>query len=184
MPGRWEEKSFKKTGTKILDVRKKKSIKPTSPVKLLVLDIDGVLTDGGVYFSESGDESKKFNVKDGMGIRMAVKNGIKVGFLSAGRTQKLIQKRADLLGVELVYVGNTEKILILKKWLQKLDISFADVAYIGDDVNDLECIENSGFSACPSDAAETILKSVDVVLKKKGGEGCVREFIGRFLLKI
>lgn len=153
-----------------------------SKIKLLVLDIDGVLTDGGVYFTESGDEFKKFNVKDGLGIRQAVKTGIKVGFLSAGRTLKLIQRRADMLDVELVYVGNEKKINILTGWTKKLKIHFDEIAYIGDDVNDLECIEKCRFSACPADAAERVKKSVHTVLKKKGGDGCVREFIERFLV--
>ncbi len=155
-----------------------------SKIKLLILDVDGVLTDGGVYFTESGDEFKKFNVKDGVGIRRAVKAGIKVAFLSAGRTKKLIQRRADMLNVELVYVGNEEKIIILKQWMKKLKISFDNVAYIGDDLNDLECIIKCGFSACPADAAQKIKNSVNFVLEKKGGEGCVREFIEKILISI
>lgn len=155
-----------------------------SKIKLLVLDIDGVMTDGGVYFTESGDEFKKFNVKDGLGIKNAVKAGITVAFLSAGRTKKLIQRRADLLNVELVYVGHEEKCIILNQWIKKLKISYSEIAYIGDDVNDLECIEKSGFSACPADASEKIKKAVRVVLKRKGGDACVREFIEKFLVKI
>lgn len=153
-------------------------------IKLLVLDIDGVLTDGGVYFTESGDEFKKFNVKDGLGIKQVVREGIKVGFLSAGRTLKLIQRRADTLNVEMVYVGNKNKIGVLTEWTKRLKISFSETVYIGDDINDLECIEKCFFSACPADAVEKIKKSVNVVLKKKGGEGCVREFIEKYLVKI
>lgn len=153
-------------------------------IKLLVLDIDGVLTDGGVYFTESGDEFKKFNVKDGLGIKQVVKEGIRVGFLSAGRTLKLIQRRADTLNVEMVYVGNERKIDVLTEWTKKLKISFSETAYIGDDVNDIECMGKCFFSACPADAVERVRKSVNVVLKKKGGEGCVREFIEKFLVKI
>ena len=158
-------------------------MKKKSKIKLLVLDIDGVLTDGGVYFTESGDEFKKFNVKDGLGIKNAVKAGIKVAFLSSGRTKKLIQRRADLLNVKLVYVGHEEKCIILNQWRQELKISFSEIAYIGDDVNDLECIKKCGFSACPADASEKIKKEVKVVLKRKGGDACVREFIERFLVK-
>lgn len=163
---------------------KNKSSGNSNPIKLLILDVDGVLTDGGVYFTEKGDEFKKFNVKDGLGIRQAVKTGIKVGFLSAGRTRNLIQRRADLLGVTLVYVGKEEKLTILSNWLKQLKISFSEVAYIGDDVNDLECIKKCGFSACPADASDGIKNFAKVILEKKGGEGCVREFIERFVVKI
>lgn len=155
-----------------------------SKIKLLVLDVDGVLTDGGVYFTESGDEFKKFNVKDGLGIRRLTAKGIRVGFLSAGRTKKLIQRRADLLNVELVYVGMEEKLSILTQWKEQLNISFSEIAYVCDDVNDLECVKQCAFTACPSDASGTIKKSVTVVLEKKGGEGCVREFIERFFISI
>ncbi len=154
-----------------------------SEIKLLVFDIDGVLTDGGVYFSESGDEFKKFNVKDGVGIRMVVKQGIKTGFLSAGRTKKLIGKRALQLNVELVYVGNEEKIIILSQWAKKLKLKFTEIAFVGDDLNDLECLNKCGFTACPSDASDLVKKSVHVVLEKKGGEGCVRELIDNYFLK-
>lgn len=155
-----------------------------SKIRLLVLDVDGVLTDGGVYFTESGDEFKKFNVKDGLGIKRLHEEGITVGLLSAGRTQKLIKRRADIMKAELVYVGEEPKINILNQWLKDRDITLEETAYIGDDMNDLNCIIRCGFTACPADAADKIRKSVHVVLKKKGGEGCVREFIENYLIPI
>lgn len=152
-------------------------------IKFLALDIDGVLTDGGMYYSESGDEFKKFNTKDGMGIKLIQKQGIMVGFLSSGINANLIINRAKLLDVQHVYVGFDEKLNILEQWCVKLQISLDEVAYIGDDVNDLNIITAISLSACPSDAVEKVKQIANVVLKKKGGEGCVREFIDTYLLQ-
>ena len=155
-----------------------------SEIKFLVLDVDGVLTDGGMYYSESGDEFKKFNTKDGMGIKKVVESGIPVGFLSSGKNKNLIGNRAKLLGVKFVYVGFKEKLGILDEWRKKLKLSFNEIAYIGDDINDLKIIAKVGFSAAPADAVDKVKKAVNVVLKKKGGEGCVREFIEKYLIEI
>src|ERR1035438_3800547 len=122
-------------------------------IKFLVLDVDGVLTDGGMYYTESGDEFKKFNAKDGLAIRRLTKSGIPVGIISHGQLSKLINKRADLLGIEYVCVGmEMKKLDILKDWCNKLNIDLNDVAYIGDDINDLEIMHAVGVSACPDDA--------------------------------
>lgn len=152
-------------------------------IKFLALDVDGVLTDGGMYYSESGDEFKKFNTKDGMGIKLVQKQGIMVGFLSSGINANLITNRAKLLDVQHVYVGFDEKLNILDQWCIKLQIGLDEVAYIGDDVNDLNIIAAVGFSACPNDAVEKVKQIVHVVLKKNGGDGCVREFIDTCLLE-
>lgn len=152
-------------------------------IKFLALDVDGVLTDGGIYLTDKGDLSKKFNVKDGVGIRQAIKNGIEVGFISAGiNSKKLLNARAKMLRVKFIYVGDEEKLSVLNKWCKKLKISLDEVAYVGDDINDLKIISAVGFSACPHDAVEEIKKVAKVVLTKKGGEGCVREFIDNYLL--
>jgi len=153
-----------------------------SLIKFLVLDVDGVLTDGGMYYSNSCDEFKKFNTKDGMGIKEIIKKGIKVGFLSNGRNDVLINNRADLLKVEYVYVGFDNKLQILDKWLSELKLHYRNVAYIGDDINDLEIIERVGLSACPSDAVKAVKQKATITLSLKGGEGCVREFIDEHLL--
>ena len=152
-------------------------------IKFLALDVDGVLTDGGIYVTENGDLSKKFNVKDGVGIKAALQAGIEVGFISAAsRSEKLTHARAEMLGVKYSYSGSEEKVLVLNKWLAKLKIKTTEVAFIGDDVNDLKIISEAGLSACPADATEKIKKAVNIVLEKKGGEGCVREFIDKYLL--
>ncbi|MFI5163994.1 MAG: KdsC family phosphatase [Bacteroidia bacterium] len=151
-------------------------------IKFLALDIDGVMTDGGVYLTEKGDIFKKFNVKDGMGIRQVIKSGVQVGFISAGKSERLLNARAKMLYVKYVYAGDDEKLAVLRKWCSKLKINLKEVAYIGDDINDLNIISAVGFSACPADAVDKVKKSVSVVLKKNGGDGCVREFVEKYLL--
>ena len=148
-----------------------------SGIRLLVLDVDGVMTDGGMYYTESGDQFKKFNTKDGMGIKLAMDLGIHVAFLSSGTQSNIITARAQTLGVQLVHVGSEEKFGILSEWCTELGIGIDEVAYIGDDVNDLECITKVGLSACPADAVWAIRKAANVVLAANGGHGCVREFI-------
>jgi YrbI family 3-deoxy-D-manno-octulosonate 8-phosphate phosphatase len=151
-------------------------------IKLLVLDVDGVLTDGGMYYSNSGDEFKKFNTKDGMGIKIAIENGIKVGFLSNGKNDALIKNRAALLGVEFVYVGFDKKLSILKQWMHDLQLEYENIAYVGDDINDLEIMEHVEFNACPLDAVPKVKAIAKYLLDNKGGEGCVREFIDEYLI--
>ena len=151
-------------------------------IKLLVLDVDGVMTDGGMYYSENGDQIKKFNTKDGMAIQHLTKNGYQVAIISSGYTNEMIQKRAELLGVQRVYVGRDPKLTVLNQFCEELGIELNQVAIIGDDVNDLPGIKKVGFSAAPSDAMNVVKSNVDVILTKKGGDGCVREFIDAYIL--
>ena len=152
-------------------------------IKFLSLDVDGVLTDGGIYLTDNGDISKKFNVKDGVGIRNALNKGIEVGFITAGtKGHKLVEERAKMLGVKFVYSGKEEKLDIMKKLCVKLKITLDEVAHIADDTNDLKLLFAVGLSACPADAVNEVKKNVDVVLGKNGGDACVREFIEKYLL--
>ena len=147
-------------------------------IKLLILDVDGVLTDGGMYYTESGDEFKKFNSKDGLGIqRLSVMYNLDIGIISSGHNINLIERRASLLKIKHVYVGKDNKLDILKEWCEKLNITLQDVAFIGDDLNDLECMQMVGMAVCPADAVEKIKIASQIILNRKGGEGCVREFI-------
>jgi len=150
-------------------------------IKLFVIDIDGTLTDGGMYYTEGGEEFKKFNTKDGLGIKQLSSQGVTVAFLSTGKNIGLIQRRADHLGVSKVYAGNESKEKILKQWCDELAISFDEVAYIGDDINDLVLMSHVGLFACPADAIDEIKAVSHIVLSKAGGEGCVREFIDKYL---
>jgi 3-deoxy-D-manno-octulosonate 8-phosphate phosphatase (KDO 8-P phosphatase) len=155
---------------------------PINKIKLLTLDVDGVLTDGGVYLTETGDVFKKFNVKDGMGIRLAIEKGVHVAFVSSAKRRKILDVRAKMVGVKLVYAGDAEKLDIVKKWCEKLKIDLEEVAHIADDVNDLKLMNAVGISACPVDAVDKVHLAAKVVLKTKGGYGCVREFIDKYIV--
>ncbi len=154
----------------------------TKKIKFLVLDVDGTMTDGGIYVLEDGSQFKKFNAKDGMGIKLAIKSGIEVGIISHSHTTEMVNSRANMLGMKYIYVGQEPKLKILENWLEEMDISLSEVAFIGDDVNDLSIMQVVGHTACPSDSVKEIKAIAKVILKCKGGEGAVREFIDEHLL--
>jgi YrbI family 3-deoxy-D-manno-octulosonate 8-phosphate phosphatase len=154
----------------------------TKKIKFLVLDVDGTMTDGGIYVLEDGSQFKKFNAKDGMGIKLAIKSGIEVGIISHSHTTEMVNSRANMLGMKYIYVGQESKLKILENWLDEMEISLSEVAFIGDDVNDLSIMQVVGHTACPSDSVKEIKAIAKVILKSKGGEGAVREFIDEHLL--
>ncbi|HUR30634.1 MAG TPA: HAD-IIIA family hydrolase [Saprospiraceae bacterium] len=154
-----------------------------SRIKMLVLDVDGTLTDGGIYINANGVHSKKFNIRDGMGIKQLQEVKIHVAFLTHSHMQMILDERAKMLDVKFVYSGKDPKIQVLQGWMQELSLVSEEIAYIGDDINDLEIMKQVGLSACPADAHHRVIREVDIVLQRKGGEGCVREFIDRFLLR-
>jgi len=156
----------------------------TKEIKMLLLDVDGVMTDGGMYYTEQGDEFKKFNTKDGLIIRKLTKSGFPVGILSSGFNKSLIRSRAELLGIQKIFVGTRPKKEVLLEWCEDMDISPQEMAYIGDDLNDVEMMQLVGLSACPADAVERIKSEAKVVLKQKGGAGCVREFVENYLSRL
>lgn len=153
-------------------------------IKLLILDVDGVMTDGGMFFTANGDEQKKFNTKDGMGILNALKKGLQIGIISSGFSDQIVKKRANMLGIQKCHVGREPKIDILDNWLEKDSISYDEVAMIGDDTNDMEIMQKIGVSACPSDAVIEIKSICNIILQKKGGEGCIREFIDQYIANV
>lgn len=150
-------------------------------IRMLVLDVDGVLTDGGIYMTERGDEFKRFHARDGRGIMTALKRGLEVAFLSNSKHPEAVLERAKRLGVKRVYVGNGAKETILDGWLSEMGLDYSQIAHIGDDANDLQVLSRVGFSACPSDAAPKNKAAVHIVLQTPGGQGCVREFIEDYL---
>ena len=152
-------------------------------IKFLILDVDGTLTDGGIYLSDEGKQFKKFNAKDGMGIKKVISKGIEVGIISHSFSSKMIDDRADMLGLKYVYVGGKPKLQVVDQWLSELGLSRNEVAYMGDDINDLEVMELVGCAACPADSSDEVLKISQKVMKKNGGAGAVREFIDHHLLK-
>ncbi len=153
----------------------------TFKFKFLALDVDGVMTDGGMYVTEKGDEFKKFNTKDGLGIIQLIKAGHNVGIVSSGFNKNIIESRAKILGIKHCYIGTWNKLEVLEKWCAELKITMKNVAYIGDDLNDLPIFEKAGLSACPADAVNAIKIKSDIILTKKGGEYCIREFIDQYL---
>jgi len=153
-----------------------------SKIKLIILDVDGTLTDGGIYILESGEQFKKFNAKDGLGVRMAIKKGIMVGIISHSMSSGMVLKRAEMMGIERCYIGNAPKLEILNDWCQELNLNLDEVAFVGDDLNDMDIIEAVGLSACPGDSTQKVKDSCDVVLTHGGGEACVREFLDMFFL--
>jgi len=155
--------------------------KKIKKIKLLILDVDGVMTDGGMYFTANGDELKKFNTKDGMGIIQSIKGGIQIGVISSGFSDLIVKKRTEMLGIQKCYVGRDSKLKILDEWIKEEGISYEEVAMIGDDINDLEVLQKIGVSACPADAINEIKSASQIILNNKGGEGCVREFIDYYL---
>lgn len=145
-------------------------------IKLIIADVDGTLTDGGIYISDSGEQTRRFHTKDGYAIRMLQKKGYHVGIITASFTEGAISTRAKMLGVKLLYIGQEKKTEVLAKWCKKLKITPAQVAYVGDDVIDADIMKAVGLSACPADAVPKIKKIATIVLKNKGGEACFREF--------
>lgn len=152
-------------------------------IKLFLSDVDGTLTDGGMYYSEKGDELKKFNTRDGMGFQLLREAGIKTGIITSENTQ-IVENRAKKLKVDFLIQGKKHggKLAAAQNICQQLGITLEEVAYIGDDINCRELLEAAGLAACPSDACENI-KSIPFIqlTTLKGGEGCVREFINKII---
>jgi YrbI family 3-deoxy-D-manno-octulosonate 8-phosphate phosphatase len=151
-----------------------------SQVRLFATDVDGVLTDAGMYYAESGDEWKKFNTRDGMGIKLLQRAGIITAIVTQERT-KLVARRAEKLTIPELHQGVMDKLTVIREMAARHGFSLKQVAYIGDDVNDLEALKAVGFSASPADGLPNIVAAVDYVCQKKGGEGAVREIIEMIL---
>lgn len=145
-------------------------------VKILVMDVDGTLTDGKIYIGSEGEIMKAFNVKDGYGIAKLNSLGVVTSIIT-GRKSDILTVRAKELQILEVYQGEENKIKKLKELATKYDCDFSEIAYIGDDENDIECMKHCGIKACPSDAVESVREIVDFICVKNGGEGAVREFV-------
>ena len=152
-------------------------------VKLVLCDVDGTLTDGGMYYSENGDELKKFNTRDGMGLQLLREAGIKTGIITSEDT-KMVENRGKKLNVDFLYQGKRDggKLAVAKELCVQLGITLDEVAYIGDDVNCMELLKAVGVKACPADACEEVKAIAGIhVMKKQGGKGCVREFVQKII---
>ena len=151
-------------------------------IKLVLLDVDGTLTDGGIYRGNNGEELKRFNVKDGYAIVNAQKLGIEFGIIT-GRKSELVEIRAKELKIKYLYQGISEKTVILEEIIKKDSLSKEEIAYMGDDLNDLLIMKQVGLSGTPKDAVDEVIQVADFVSKKNGGSGAVREFIEHILKK-
>ena len=143
-------------------------------IRLLVMDVDGVMTDGKVTYTSDGRELKSFNIKDGLGIKRAQESGIETAIIT-GRTSPMVERRARELGINHLIQGREDKLTALHDLLGEMNLSPDQVAYIGDDLPDLAAIEAVRLGACPADAVIAVRSRADWVSTRSGGDGCVRE---------
>jgi 3-deoxy-D-manno-octulosonate 8-phosphate phosphatase (KDO 8-P phosphatase) len=156
--------------------------KDLSKIKMLVMDVDGTLTDGKIYVGDRGEVFKAFNVKDGYRLININKYNI-IPVIITGKKSDILAKRATELKIEEVYQGVDDKLKVLDELLKRHQLSYENVAYIGDDVNDIDCMKVCYLNACPADAIGEVIEVVDYVCKVKGGDGAVREFIDLIVRK-
>jgi 3-deoxy-D-manno-octulosonate 8-phosphate phosphatase (KDO 8-P phosphatase) len=150
-------------------------------IKAILFDVDGVLTDGGIVYDNSGQEYKRFNVKDGQIIKYLKQYGILTGVIT-GRASAVVKNRCEELKIDIHYHGISDKRAIFEKILAEQELQAHEVAYIGDDINDLPVLTRCGLSATPADGHEAVKPHVDWVLEVKGGEGALRA-LGDLVLK-
>lgn len=143
-------------------------------IRLLALDVDGTLTDGGIYLDGSGNEYKRFDVRDGMGIALLRKAGVEIALIS-GRFSAATERRAAELQITRLFNGVGEKLPVLRALTEDMGISLGETAYMGDDVNDLECLSAAGLALVPSDGVEEALRAADMITPSRAGHGAVRD---------
>jgi len=151
-------------------------------IKLIVLDVDGTLTDGNIYHGNNGEELKSFNVKDGFAIVQATLSGIKFAIIT-GRNSKIVEKRAKELKIEEIHQGIENKVKKLNEIMERHNILKEETAYIGDDINDLRAMNLVGLKGAPFDAVQEIKETADFISTACGGKGAVREFV-EYILRV
>jgi 3-deoxy-D-manno-octulosonate 8-phosphate phosphatase (KDO 8-P phosphatase) len=170
-------KSFKKP-THLQIVKSPRKV--FKELMLFATDVDGVLTDAGMYYGESGEELKKFNTRDGMGIKLLQAEGVMIAIITREQT-KIVARRAKKLGITEVFQGAKDKVSVLTHLSEKFAIPFEQMAYMGDDVNDVGALQTVGYAAAPADCVDQVRQMVHYVCQKNGGEGAVREVIDMIL---
>ncbi len=151
-------------------------------LKLILTDVDGVLTDGSLYFTRNGEYLKKFNIKDGMGVNILLRNNIPTGIVTKDRS-KIVERWAKEMNIFFIKMGVKQKEKALDMICKKFSLKKSEVAYIGDDVNDLSILNKVGVSACPSDSVKAVKDTVNYICKNRSGDGAFREFCD-LILKI
>ncbi|UTW46489.1 HAD hydrolase family protein [bacterium SCSIO 12696] len=149
-------------------------------IRLLLLDVDGVLTDGKLYYSESGSEAKAFNIQDGQGIKLLQRNGVEVGIIT-GRSSQLLARRAKELGIERVVQGREDKLTALNELLETCDYQLHEIAHVGDDLPDVAVIRRVGLGIAVANANWFVAEQADWQIQNKGGDGAIRE-VAEFIL--
>ena len=148
--------------------------------KLILTDIDGVWTDGGMYYDQTGNEWKKFNTSDSAGVLFAHRLNIPVGIITGEETQ-IVARRSDKLHVDYLFQNSKDKLAITQTLCEELHITLKDVAYIGDDIGDMSLLKQVGYAGVPASAPDYVRTLGNVPLTKKGGEGVFREFVETIL---
>ena len=155
---------------------RKQILKKASKIKFVITDVDGVLTDTGVYYSAKGEELKRYSIRDGMGVERLKKIlNIETGIMTK-ETTEIVTSRAKKLNIEELYLGIQEKEKTFDEILEKKNLKAEEVAYIGDDTIDVEIMKKSGLSACPKDATKFAKEVADVIVESSGGNGAFKDF--------
>lgn len=149
-------------------------------IKLFITDIDGVWTDGGMFYSSDGTELKKFNTSDSAGVLFLKLLGIPLAIIT-GENTSIVKRRAEKLGIQFLFMGVKNKMAVAEQLCEQLDIPLASVAFIGDDINDIQLLRNAGLSAAPLNAPDYVKSEVNWVIPVKGGDGAFRAFVERYL---
>lgn len=150
-------------------------------IELLLLDVDGVLTDAGIIYSDSGEQIKKFNAKDGLGIKLLMEAGVKVGIIT-GLSSKALEHRCQKLGISLLFAGIENKSKVLRSIVSQTGIHPENMVFVGDDLIDLPVMKQVGVSFCVADACDDVKRHCDIITNLKGGHGAVRE-VCEYILK-
>lgn len=149
-------------------------------VRAFILDVDGVMTDNTVHVTESGEQLRSMNIRDGLGLKIALKNGYPVCIITGGRSQGVVKRLAGL-GVEHIYTNVEDKWPVFLQFLQTHNLKASEICYMGDDLPDLQILRKVGLSACPADAVPEVLNAVDYISPIAGGKGCLRDVIEKAL---
>jgi YrbI family 3-deoxy-D-manno-octulosonate 8-phosphate phosphatase len=159
----------------LIEQKQKDLLRSIGEIKLLVVDVDGTLTDAGMYYSSDGESLKKFNTRDAKGLELVQKEGIMVSLMTS-EDSEIVRARAKKLRIKHTFIGVKDKMVMLENLCKDLKIKMSEIAYIGDDLNDFTCIENVGLGACPADALSEVKNVAKYICQRKGGKGAVREF--------
>ncbi len=172
------QKNIKKKNTKQKNIKKKKAA--LARIKLLLLDVDGVMTDGKITYTDSGEEIKSFSVKDGLGLRLLMNSGVKVGIIT-GRQSNALTVRCRNLGIDILFDGIKDKPAVLKTILKHHQVARSETAFVGDDLPDIGVMKLCGISFAVANAAPEVISLADFTTQNNGGKGAVREICKKIL---